>query len=79
MSSTRKMPVPITGQKVATPAVEQLIPLRYGLSIGPAYRLLPGPWLPTVYRPLVQLENHCKLLDRFLTWCMEDVWKCGMW
>jgi hypothetical protein len=53
--------------------------LLYVLSIGPAYRFLPGSALPTLYRPLIQLENHCKPLDRFLTWYMEDVWKCGMW
>jgi hypothetical protein len=51
----------------------------YVLSIGPAYRFFPGPALPVVYRPLTQLESRFKPLDRFMTWYMEDVWKCGVW
>ena len=53
--------------------------LLYVLSLGPAYRFLPGPWLPTVYGPLVQLERHCPPLDRFITLYMEKVWHCGIW
>jgi hypothetical protein len=55
------------------------LPVLYVLSIGPAYRFFPGPWLPKVYRPLTQLESHCKPLDRFMTWYMEKVWQCGVW
>ncbi len=56
-----------------------LLQLLYVLGIGPAYRFLPGSAMAAIYRPLVTLEARCRPLDRFITWYMEDVWKCGIW
>jgi hypothetical protein len=41
-----------------------LVPVVYVLSIGPTYRFLPGPALPIMYGPLVQLQSRCRPLDR---------------
>jgi hypothetical protein len=53
--------------------------LFYVLSIGPAYTYFSGPMLPTVYRPLTQLEMHCRPLDILITWYMEKVWNFSKW
>jgi hypothetical protein len=51
----------------------------YALSIAPAFHLMSPQGFRSAYMPLIHLETHCPPLDRFLTWYMEDVWKCSTW
>jgi hypothetical protein len=53
--------------------------LLYVLSVGPVLRLMPTHAVLNFYGPLIILEEHCRPLDRFVVWYVEDVWKCGKW
>jgi hypothetical protein len=56
-----------------------VLPIVYVLSLGPAIYVLPASVIRPLYGPLINFELHCPALDRFLTWYMEKVWKCGKW